>query len=362
MARARKPIQDPALKQWLTEFKRYKTKETYLCALRKFKRKLAIEDLGAYVKSEPDVAADVRKFLGSLDGRPSKTVATYMGATKVFMQDHGIKVSDAEWTKIRRRGFMPKRVKAETRDKKPSKLMLKQILNYADIKCRSQTLFLVSSGARIGETLQLKISDLNLDADPPEAVIRSEYTKGGVGGRTVYFSYEARDAIRDWLRVKDATTRKSGGTYRSERMFPWDNSTARFMWNLACDKAGLGIRDKATDRRVYHLHTLRKFFRSKIGLDVDITHALMGHTEYLDAAYLRLEQEGEIAKAYLEAMPNVSVYEVEDQELREQASAIEQENLEMKSRMAKMELELTNLKRSLQKLVDLTKDAKQLTS
>jgi len=105
------------------------------------------------------------------------------------------------------------------------------------------------------------------------------------------------------------------------------------------------MRDKVTGRRVYHLHSLRKFFRTKIGLDLDVTHALMGHTEYLDDAYLRLEEEGEIAKAYLEAMPNVSVYQVEDHELREQASVIEQENVKLKGRMAKMESKLVEMER-----------------
>ena len=35
----------------------------------------------------------------------------------------------------------------------------------------------------------------------------------------------------------------------------------------------------------------------------------MGHAEYLDDAYLRLEQDGEIAKAYFGTILNVSVYE-----------------------------------------------------
>jgi hypothetical protein len=48
-----------------------------------------------------------------------------------------------------------------------------------------------------------------------------------------------------------------------------------------------------------------------VRLDLDVTHALMGHTEYLDDSYLKLEEEGDIAKAYLEAIPNVSVYELQ---------------------------------------------------
>jgi len=56
--------------------------------------------------------------------------------------------------------------------------------------------------ARIGETLKLEKQDFKLDADLPSVDIKAEYTKGGVGGRTVYFSYEARDAIKDCCESK----------------------------------------------------------------------------------------------------------------------------------------------------------------
>ena len=64
------------------------------------------------------------------------------------------------------------------------------------------------SGARIGETLQLKKEDFELDAEPPRVHIRAEYTKGGVGARITYFSFEARDAIKDWLAIKDGLKKK----------------------------------------------------------------------------------------------------------------------------------------------------------
>ena len=267
----------------------------------------------------------MRKLLVSLEGKPPKTINTYSGAVKVFLQDKGIKVPEASWNKIRRRGYLPKRAIAQTQDKKPTKTQLKKILNYVDIKGKAMILFLLSSGARIGETLQLQEEDFSLDAEPPSVHIRGEYTKGGVGERTVYFGYEARDAMRDWMQIKDKMGRRDGkGTYRSKRVFPFTHNTAKTIWNLACDKAGLGIRDKRTNRRIYHLHSLRKFFRTKIGLDLDVTHALMGHVEYLDASYLRQEQE-EIAEAYLEAMPNVSVYSIIDSELKQETMNLKKE-------------------------------------
>jgi len=336
---------DETTRTWLQEFSKETTRRTYYYALNTFKKKLGIADLGVYLKASPDVVADVRTFLTALNGKPSKTVATYMGALKMFLQDHGVKVPGDEWRKICRRGFMPKRVKAETHDRKPTREELKKILNYGDIKCRAMVLFLVSSGARIGETLKLRIQDFKLDADPPSADVKAEYTKGGVGGRTVYYSYEARDSIRDWLKIKNETRKRSGAgeTYESERVFPWNEGTAIYMWNRACAKADLTQRDINTKRRIIHLHSLRKFYRSNIGLDDKITDALMGHVNGLDEAYLRMDQEGEVAKAYREAMQNVSIFNVEDQHVRVQADKLERENAELKERIRKMELERTGL-------------------
>jgi len=351
---------DITLRKWMEEFSKETTKKTYVCALNIFKRKLGIKDLGEYLKAGPDIVNDVRRFLTALNGKPSKTVTTYMGAIKMFLQDHDVKIPEEEWRKIRRRGFMPKRTKAETHDRKPTREELKKILNYADIKCRAMVLFLTSSGARIGETLKLGKQDFKLDADPPSVDIKAEYTKGGVGGRTVYFSYEARDAILDWLRIKDTTQRRSGkGSYRGETVFPWKQSTAEFMWNRASGKACLSARDANTKRRVLHLHSLRKFFRSNIGLDDKVTNALMGHVEALDAAYLRMDQEGEIAKAYKQAMQNVSIYNVEDQQVREQASKLEKENVELKARISRMESERTDLEGRMVNIEKIVKEMKE---
>lgn len=339
MVRPKKPITDKSLKNWLeNSFKNQGTKRAYTAALRAFKKNLGIDDLSEYLQSGPDANNDLRRFLSSLDGRPSKTISAYVTPVRVFFMDHNVNIDSNGWQKLKRRGFYPKRVQAVTRDRKPTKAMLKKILNYADIKGRTLFLFLLSSGARIGETLQLEIEDFDLEADPPKVHIRGEYTKGGVGERTTYFSYEARDALKDWLRIKDTMGKRDGkGTYESPLMFPFSDTTASLMWNRSCDKSGLGDKDNRTGRRIYHLHSLRKFFRTKIGLDLDMTHALMGHTEYLDNAYLRLDEEGEIAQAYLEVMSNVSVYQVEEIALRKAVEPIQEELEALKKKYTRLE-------------------------
>ena len=159
------------------------------------------------------------------------TIHTRTCAVKSFLNDHGIKIEEDSWKKLRRRGYYPKRVKASTRDLKPTKEQLNKIIEYcSDVKAKSLFLFLVSSGARIGETLKLEIEDFDLESDPPKAFIRGDITKGGVGERTVYFSYEARDALKNWLAIKDKTRKSTGDTFKSPLMFPISIQTAITMF------------------------------------------------------------------------------------------------------------------------------------
>ena len=346
MGRPRNPIIDPTLKDWLeTNFPNKSTKKTYLSALRLFKQNLNIKNLGKYLKEGPDADNDIKRYLSSLNERPSKTVSSYTAAVKAFFLDHDIELKKNTWKKLRRRGFLPKRITAQTRDKKPSKGQLKRIINYSSIRGRALFLFLASSGCRVGETLKLKIADLDLEADPPQAFIRGETTKSGVGERTVFFSYEAKDAIKDWLAIKDKTGKRDGkGTYESPLIFPFSHPTASMMLYGALDKAGLAQRDHRTGRRVYHIHSLRKFFRTQIGLDLDTTNALMGHSQYLDSAYLR-QEHNDIANAYLENMGNVSIYAVESPDLV-------QENEELKDRILRTESKLAQIEKLLIGLVN----------
>lgn len=318
MARKITPIKDQVLKNWLeTNFRNKSTIKTYKAALNLFKKSLNIQELKDYTSSNPDADHDIKQFLNAIQERPSKTISCYTAAVKVFLTDHEIELKEHQWRNIRRRGFMPKRIKAQTRDRKPSKAQLKKLVSYMDIKGKALFLFLASSGCRIGETLQLRIEDMNMEADPPQAFVRGETTKNGVGERTVYMSYEAADNIKNWLEIKDGMGKRNGGYYSGDLVFPFGHSTASFIWYNSLSKAGLDERDPRTGRRCLHIHSMRKFFRTQIGLDTDITHALLGHSEYLDDAYVRLNQK-EISESYKEAMHRVSVYTVEDQELRKE--------------------------------------------
>ena len=317
-------LSDSLVDRWVeTEFANANTRKVYRTSLKKFAEVLGIADYAAYLKglSTERALEDIKRFLGAMNGAPPCTISAYLGSVRVFLREQGVEIKDSEFRKLRSRGFAPKRVIPKTRDRAPSVDEIRAILDYSDIKGRALFLFLMSSGCRIGETCQLKVEDLALDADPPEAFIRGESSKGGVGERYVFFSYEARDALRNWLKVKPSLYKrmKGGRSYDSAIVFPFNPALARFFLRRALKKAGLDKKDPVTNIGEIHVHSLCKFFRSNIGLNIDEVHALMGHVEYLDRNYLRLNKET-VAQNYKANISRVSVYALDQGRL----SALEQ--------------------------------------
>ena len=289
---------------WLNEFKGTKTQQTYKAVLRKFE-KFVDMDLNDYVTQDRDFLKEFKAFISSLDLTP-KTVSLYAITIKMFLKEQKVlKITEDEWKRIRKRQEIVN--VPLTQDRAPTKTELREILNCLSVKGRALVLFLSSSGARIGETVKISPSDLDLEIDPPKATIRTSNTKGKRGGRTVRMSYEARDAIRDWLKVKPKLLKKNGERFSDEFVFPFLTATARQIWNRAIRKVNLDQRDPETKRFLLHIHSLRKYFRTNIGLDFDLTNALMGHNAYLDESYRRLKQS-DIDHAYLSAMKNISVF------------------------------------------------------
>lgn len=63
------------------------------------------------------------------------------------------------------------------------------------------TMLLVSSGLRVGEALQIKVKDLNLEANPPKINLPAEITKTGVE-RDVYLTREMVEILENWIKYK----------------------------------------------------------------------------------------------------------------------------------------------------------------
>jgi len=329
-------IKVDSVENWLNEFKGTKTQKTYRAVLRKF-QKFVDMDLNDYITQDRDFFKEFKAFISNLDS-PPKSVSLYASVVKMFLKEQKVlKMTDEEWRRIRKRQEIMN--VPLTQDRAPTKAELRLILNCLSLKGRALVLFLSSTGARIGETLQLKPEDLDLESDPPKSKIRALTTKGIKGGRIVRMSYEARDAIRDWLKVKPSLLKKNGERFSEEIVFPVTPQTVRNIWNRALKKVKLNQQDPETKRYILHIHTLRKYFRTNIGLDFDLTNALMGHYAYLDRSYRRLK-ESDIDSAYLSAMKNVSVYSVPASRKEEVRRALAMQGLSVKDVLSAFQKEM----------------------
>jgi len=260
-----------------------------------------------YLENDPNIVDDIKLFISELrtQGAPYKTIHTYVAAVKLFMADHGHYIREEIWKKISKRQLPPSI--ALTHDKAPTRKELTNILRYLDIKGRSIVYFLLSTGCRIGETSQLDVDDITFDHDPPLATIRGQTTKFGQSQRTIPFSYQARDAIKGWLAIRDDIKKTTGESFSGVRIWNISYSSFLDMWNRALKKAGLITKDRITGRKEIHIHSLRKWFFSNAALNELLKRAIMGQKRYLDSSYLRTDIN-RVSREYLSAMDSVSIY------------------------------------------------------
>ena len=135
---------------------------------------------------------------------------------------------------------VPKGKRARTDEDDLTREKLKKILTHCDTKGRALFLFLASSGIRIGEALQLRMSDIDLEHDPPKVTVRGEYAKEGDKYIT-FISKEAKTALEEWLKIREEYLRqafqKGRGLERTrirpeedDRVFPFSKTVVYEMW------------------------------------------------------------------------------------------------------------------------------------
>lgn len=301
-----------------------------------------------------DIEAGIERYLGDLNKRnflsdyrgyirwlraekyANLTIKAYAHKVKRFFEKHDprCKIKDDDWKQIKRT-ILPKTKRGATQDEILTREQLKEVFRYANPHGKALAFFLLSTGARIGESCKLKMGDLHLHDDPPWVNIKEEYTKDEVGGRIMWFSYEAKEAIINWHKIRETYKKKgagNGGLFDKEFVFNYDKRAFTKVWNnflRIADKNERGKdeppvlarRDTSTKKNVhvYHVHTLRKRFRTIMGLEGSyedkagipdmIVHGWMGHQAYLSGSYDKLGRK-RMSDIYKDNMHIVTVYDV----------------------------------------------------
>lgn len=352
--------------RFINTFQSKSTIYTYKAAIKRFFKHIYKEDFRSveenterYFQGQRDHEEDVRSFFISIKGSPPKTVQTWLAAVKIFLIDNDVELPQKFWRRLKRR---KKGSRAITQDKVPSNKQLRQILTHMRAKGKSLFLILSSSGMRIGEALQLKLEDVELDSTPTKISIRGQYTKTG-NPRVSFISSEATEVLKEWLNIREDSLKTAIGRSRGRkpkqdgRIFPFHTANAYVVWNNALGKAKLNDRDKTTNRHKIHPHVLRKFFRTRMAtvIPVDVVEALMGHEGYLTEVYRRYSsdqlgdfyQKGESTLSVFTELEEVSKLrrdvEERNKTLQTLVNGLTRENMELKEKMGAVESQMGTL-------------------
>lgn len=271
-----------------------------------------------YLSTATDIPADLRNFAASMRTIPPKTAQARMNAIRQFLIMNNIEISEKDRRRIRSR--LPEGGPS-TEEKELSPETLRCILMHADVRGRAFFLFLLATGMRIGEAVQVRLSDLDLTATPPAVQLKDVFTKTRKA-RITFLTKEAADALQEWLKVREsylhsAAKRNSGlvtkgiGNPKNKwdnRIFPFSRHVAESMWRNLLKNADIATRDETTQRHHYRIHQLRKMFRTHAAMraPVDIVEALMGHSGYLTNAY-RCYSKDQLAEAYKQIEPALTL-------------------------------------------------------
>jgi len=313
-------------------------------------------DPDKYLNNGRDYWKDIETYWKTFINRPPKTRILAMTVIKMFLEENGIEFKRSEWRKLSRRA---KGSKSMTKDKVPSPEELKDILQHARIQAKSLFITLATSGMRVGEALALTPKNIDLDHNPAKIEIPAEATKTGTG-RTTFITNEARDCIKEWLKVRERylitavkRSTKSDKNPNDNRVWPFHYQTAYEMWyRLIYDsKYNKKFESKMFRKQRYehHIHGLRKFFRSRLpkAIGVDMTEFLMGHEGYLTREYRNYSDE-ELGKEYLKGMDRLLIFETpaDTSDIREsltqkdkQMAAMQEQMKQMKDQIDEMRLE-----------------------
>jgi integrase/recombinase XerD len=167
--------------------------------------------------------------------------------------------------------LLERRIKLKLPDRLPRAIDpgdLRQLLSVIDkVRDRALILLLLRTGMRIGELLNTKVHDVDLNN---HRILIYEAEKNSVG-RVVYYSEDAKEALLSWLRVKN--TFKENLFYgQGDR--PLTYEAARSMFNKYLAKAKLLYGG-------YTLHCLRHTFATDLlnaRMPLECLRVLLGHT------------------------------------------------------------------------------------
>ncbi len=286
--------------------------DKYLCDEIQLKSKITNNELDVY-----KVSAEFLIYLDKL-GISSTPIRTYLCGVKGYLRHLRIQINSDDFRVLVR---VPKRVRkrkiALTRE------IITRLLHCSSFKLQTGVLICLSSGMRVKEFVNLRLSDIDLTSNPVKLYIRAE-TKGRVA-RETFISAEATTILKDYLRryfgwkegEKNENLQdvhifgRTSEVKQTSKPVSFSEDSSKLTWQQTLHRVvksnpELHIKNE-NGRNAIHFHAFRDYFRTNAGNAVgrDFAESLMGHDFYM-STYYNLSEPKKL-ELYLKAEPELTI-------------------------------------------------------
>ncbi|MBS3921663.1 MAG: site-specific integrase [Nitrosarchaeum sp.] len=267
------------------------TKRSYHCTLKKFEKFCncksslpnVLYDLKNGKQDPIDVLDEFYSFL-SKQHLKNSTIIGNLSVTKDYLNFHGMKIYSED-------------IKQKFRTPKPdvfyeeglTKSTLNRLLQNCVPKLRVAILMACSSGMRVGEIAQLRLSDVDFTTNPTTIRVRRETTKTRET-RFTHISTEASKLLSDYITKKTLNTQsldpylfmyfddEFGSFEYYKSMFAARQTLMERLRETVLHIPELSMKNENGQNRI-HFHAFRKWFKTQVTTagQSDFAEALMGH-------------------------------------------------------------------------------------
>ena len=380
------------------------TKNTYNSALRRFIEFLHVQydiDIEELLQKIETNQADPIELLDTFYsflseykrensekiGYSNHTICDYISVAKEFLNGEGCRIYQED---IKQRFRLPR--KTNVYEKGLTKDMINRIIRLANPKIAAVTLISCSSGMRIGEITQLRLSDIDFTLNPVTITVRSETTKTRET-RITHITSEAVSSLRDYLsrqklpkqnedyvfllqhedRLRHLKERLAKNQYNNNGLKKMDKKNIRILEdglktttkenryaksvlatnhnlekqlsNLIKNIPQLNAKNE-NGRSSIHFHAFRAWFKTQVtdAHQSDFAEALMGHKS-LRLLYYR-QNDKVRAKTYLDVEYAVTISDTE--KIDRNYSDMQKDNSELRGIVDSLSRQINSLERKIE--------------
>jgi integrase len=295
------------------------------------------------------------------------SVNLYLGGISHFYQMNGLVLNTKRLAKFKGK----KRLIVE--DKPYSKVQIRQLLDFSNLRMKCIILLMCSAGLRRGAITTLRIGDLK-KIEKYNLYRISVYKKE----REAYYCFctpecsKQLDQYFNWRELQGEKLNDKSPIIRNEfynvfdisKPLPLSVDSISWLINELLDKSGIRPRSENNLKRteIMQCHGFRKYFEttSKLaGMDLLLLNRCMGHSSGLEDSYLKLSEDqilegNDKMIGYVGAIDDLTINN--EGRLQRKISVLEAKNNEVQSLKEKMAL----MESSQADMMELLKHPKQL--